>query len=194
MKLQKANSDMHECISCHDEYSNSYNLIESLFDGVKIHQGLDDILLTDILCKIACQLEEIYEGYTILGLISEDGKPYDEESFHCIKIERTIAEGKLKTHESIPKNLKSNFPSNQSESSDPSEFDDYREGLIDSASAWDDINTAREILDEEIESIGDTPFADLLCGSDDNVDKLAENLDRQFVGFIEKVKKFGYFF
>lgn len=185
---------MHECISCHDQYSNSYNLIESLFDGVKIHQGLDDILLTDILCKIACQLEEIYEGYTILGLISEDGKPYDEESFHCTKIERNIADGKIKTFESIPENLKSNYPSNQSESSAPSEFDDYREGLIDSASAWDDINTAREILDEEIESIGDTPFADLLCECDDNVDKLAENLDSLFVDFIEKVKKFGYFF
>lgn len=194
MGLQRANSDMNECVSCHNEYLNSYTQIENLFDGVKILQGLDDILLTDLLYRIASQLEEIYDGYTILGLISEDKKPYDEDSFQRTKIKRKIANGKTNTLESIPENLKVYFPSDQSESGDPSEFDDYREGLIDSASAREDINTAREILDGEIESIGDTPFGDLLCEGDDNVDKLAENLDSLFVEFIEKAKKFGYFF
>jgi hypothetical protein len=49
MGFQKANSDMQGCISCFDEYSNSYDLIEGLFAGIKVRRGLNDIFLTDLL-------------------------------------------------------------------------------------------------------------------------------------------------
>jgi hypothetical protein len=130
----------------------------------------------------------------ILGLLSEDENLYDKDSFSLTKIERKITNGKIKTRESIPENLKSYFPNDQNESIDPSEFDDYRDGLIDSASAWDDIESAREILEDEIKIIGEAPFGELLCDIDDNVDKLGENLDCLFVDFIDKAKRFGYFF
>jgi hypothetical protein len=188
-KLQKANSNMLACNSCFDAYRESNSQMQSLFDGVKIHRGIDqNILITQILNEIADQLDDIYEGYITLGLVSEDRDPFDEASFQYSKVERKIANHRITSPEGIPENLKPDFPHDQSE------FDGYREELIDSDSAWDDIKMAREVLDELFLFLGEAPFGQLLGGSNDNVDNLAENLDDLFVDFIEKAKKIGYFF
>jgi hypothetical protein len=163
-KLKKANTDMHECLSCFDEYSESLSQIREIFDGVKIHRGLDYILVTEILDDISVVLEAIYDGYNTLGLITEDDELFDEDSFHLSKIERKIANGKIKALEDIPENLRTYFPSNQDE------FYTYRDGLIDSDSAWDDIRLTREVLDETIRRLGEAPFSELLSGVNENID------------------------
>ncbi|MDO9104208.1 MAG: hypothetical protein Q7U57_04525 [Methylovulum sp.] len=191
MGFHKVNLEMQECLSCIDEYTNSYELIESLFAGIK---GLNDIFLSDLLESIASVIEEIYNDYVNLGLLTEDEEPYDEDSFKITKIERNLADRKIRSYESIPENMKPYFPSDEKETSDPSEFEVYIAGLIDSDSAWGNIKDGREFLDEAIQIIGDEPFERLLCDVDDNAYTLAENLDRLYADFINKAKRVAYFF
>jgi len=186
-QLQEANSQMNKCNSSYNSYLISYELILSLIDGVKIQRYGDQKLFSDLLDDISTQIEDIRESYISLGLISEDEEAYDEISFLCSKIERKIANRKIRCLAEIPENMRDYFPSEQSE------FEQYRESLIDSGSIWDDIKMSQEVLQGYINLLGENPFSELLGDFGDNVEQLASNLDYLFEEFIKKVNEFCYF-
>jgi len=188
MKLQEFNSNMLECVNCRDVFQDGHDLMVSILNGVFTSSAVNKISFMDDLNEIQSQLSIIEESYINLGLISEDGTPFDDEMLSITKVERKIANGKISVLEDIPESLRSHFARTNEE------FEAYREELADSEGIWSEINSSREIIDGIVESLGEQPFEELLSGVNANVDKLASNLDELFSDYIKSINKFAYLF
>lgn len=190
MKLQNVNEKMSECEVYYDAFRNSHNFISLILLNVRSGNAKNSIYYSEITSEIFNSIDKIEEYYHEFGLISDDWQPFEKDELVIIKIERLIANKKIKKMEDIPDSASHLFPTNQHE------FDNLQDELRDSEAILIDIKDQRERLNDNIQLLGDQSFSDLFSDIKGNVnfDNLIKNFDGFFSSYIKNAKAFAYFF